>query len=75
VLAGRCLADTALVTWSLVVGTALGFAVGFRLHGSVAAGLAAFGLCVLFAFAFEWVFITIGLVAGTAQAAARGCRC
>jgi ABC-2 type transport system permease protein len=69
VLAGRGLADTALVTWSLAVGTALGFAVGFRMHGSVAAGLAAFGLCVLFAFAFEWVFITIGLVAGTAQAA------
>jgi ABC transporter DrrB family efflux protein len=69
VLAGRGLADTALVTWSLAVGTALGFAVGFRLHGSVAAGLAAFGLCVLFSFAFEWVFITIGLVAGTAQAA------
>jgi ABC transporter DrrB family efflux protein len=69
VLAGRGLADTALVTWSLVVGTALGFAVGFRLHGSVTAGLAALGLCVLFGFAFEWVFITIGLVAGTAQAA------
>jgi len=69
VLAGRGLADTALVTWSLVVGTGLGFAVGFRMHGSVAAGLAALGLCVLFSFAFEWVFITIGLVAGTAQAA------
>src|SRR4029450_851424 len=69
VLAGRGLADTALVTWSLAVGTALGFAVGFRLHGSVAARLAAFGLCVLFSFAFEWVSITIGLVAGTAQAA------
>jgi ABC-2 type transport system permease protein len=69
VLAGRCLADTALVTWSLVVGTALGFAVGYRMHGSVAAGLAAFGLCVLFTFAFEWLFITIGLVAGNAQAA------
>jgi len=69
VLAGRGLADTALVTWSLVVGTALGFAVGFRLHGPVAAGLAALGLCVLFSFAFEWVFITIGLAAGTAQAA------
>src|SRR5262249_32807690 len=68
-LAGRRLADTALVTWSLAVGTALGFAVGFRLHGPVAAGLAALGLCVLFSFAFEWVFITIGLVAGTAQAA------
>src|SRR5215467_6491914 len=69
VLTGRGLADTALVTWSLVVGTALGFAVGFRIHGSVADGLAALGLCVLFGFAFEWVFITIGLVAGTAQAA------
>src|SRR5262249_53287569 len=69
VLAGRGLADTALVTWSLIAGTALGFAVGFRLHGPVTAGLAALGLCVLFSFAFEWVFITIGLVAGTAQAA------
>jgi hypothetical protein len=69
VLAGRGLADTALVTWSLAVGVALGFAVGFRLHGSVAAGLAALGLCVLFSFAFEWVFITIGLFAGTAQSA------
>jgi ABC-2 type transport system permease protein len=69
VMAGRCLADTALVTWSLAVGTALGFAVGYRMHGSVAAGLAAFGLCVLFSFAFEWLFITIGLVAGNAQAA------
>src|SRR5215467_3788567 len=52
-----------------IVGAALGFAVGFHMHGSVAAGLAALGLCVLFSFAFEWVFITIGLVAGTAQAA------
>jgi ABC transporter DrrB family efflux protein len=69
VLAGRGLADTALVTWSLAVGVALGFAVGFRMHGSVTAGLAALGLCVLFSFAFEWVFITIGLFAGNAQAA------
>jgi ABC transporter DrrB family efflux protein len=69
VMAGRSLADTALVTWSLIVGIALGFAIGYRLHGSVAAGLAAFGLCVLFTFAFEWLFITIGLLAGNAQAA------
>src|SRR5262249_62125368 len=44
VLAGRGLADTALVTWSLGVGTALGFAVGVRMHGPVAAGLAGPGL-------------------------------
>lgn len=69
VMAGRGLADTALLSWGLAVATALGFAVGFRTHGSVAAGLAAFGLCVLYGFAFDWIFITIGLVGGTAQAA------
>jgi ABC transporter DrrB family efflux protein len=69
VLAGRALADTAMATWSLVVTTGIGFAVGFRLHGSVPSALAAFGLLVAFAFAFEWLFITLGLFAGTAQAA------
>jgi ABC-2 type transport system permease protein len=69
VLVGRCLADTALVAWGLAVATGIGFAVGFRMRGSVADGLAAFGLCVLFGFALEWIFITMGLVAGTAQAA------
>src|SRR5262245_8565098 len=69
VLIGRSLADAALMVWALVVAVALGFAVGFRLTGSVAGALAAFGLCVVFGFAFEWVFIVIGLVGGTAQAA------
>jgi ABC transporter DrrB family efflux protein len=69
VLAGRSVADTALLTWNLAVTVAIGFAVGFRLHGSVAEGVAAFGLCVVFGFAFSWVFITIGLYAGNAQAA------
>jgi ABC-2 type transport system permease protein len=66
---GRSLADTALLLWGLVIATIFGFAVGFRLHGSIAAALAAFGLCVVFGFAFEWIFILIGLVSGTAQAA------
>src|SRR5207247_7840683 len=38
-------------------------------HGSVLDGLAAFGLVVLFGFAFEWLFVTMGLLAGNAQAA------
>ena len=59
VLAGRALAVTA----------AVGFAVGFRLHGGPADALAAFGLLLVFGFAFEWMFITLGLVAGTPQAA------
>jgi len=69
VLAARALADTAIFTWSAAFTTAIAFAVGFRLHGTAAEGLAAFGLVVAFGFAFEWVFITLGLVAGTAQAA------
>lgn len=69
VLAGRAIADTGMLAWSLAVTVALGFAVGFRRHAPVAAGLAALALCLLFAFAFTWLFITIGLLAGNAQAA------
>lgn len=69
VLAGRAIADTGMLAWSLAVTVALGFAVGFRLDAPVAAGLAALALCLLFAFAFTWLFITIGLFAGTTQAA------
>lgn len=69
VLAARAMADTAILTWSLGVTAAIGFAVGFRLHGTALQGLAAFGLVVVFGYVFEWVFITLGLLAGTAQAA------
>ncbi|HEY7133689.1 MAG TPA: ABC transporter permease [Acidimicrobiia bacterium] len=69
VLAGRALADSQMLVWNLAITVAIGFAVGFRLHGSVAAGIAAFALCALFGFAFTWLFILLGLVAGNAQAA------
>ncbi len=69
VLVGRSLADTALLVWGLAIAAVFGFAVGFRLHGSIYGALAAFGLCVVFGFAFEWIFIVMGLVGGTAQAA------
>jgi ABC-2 type transport system permease protein len=69
VLAARAIADTAILTWSLGVTVAIAFAVGFGLHGTVLEGLAGFGLVIAFGFAFEWVFITLGLFAGNAQAA------
>jgi ABC-2 type transport system permease protein len=69
VLAARALADTAILAWGTAFTVGIAFAVGFRLHGSALEGLAAFGLVVLFGFAFEWLFITLGLVAGNAQAA------
>ena len=69
VLAARAIADTAILALASAVTVAIAFAVGFRLHGSVVDGLAAFGLVVLFGFAFEWLLVTMGLLAGTAQAA------
>ena len=69
VLAARAIADTAILALAAAVTVGIGFAVGFRLHGGALEGLAAFGLVILFGFAFEWVFITMGLFAGNAQAA------
>jgi ABC transporter DrrB family efflux protein len=69
VVTGRVSADTALVAWGVAVMTAVGFLVGFRLHGSLAAGWAAFGLTILYGFAFVWLFITLGLLARSPQAA------
>jgi ABC-2 type transport system permease protein len=68
-LAGRAVADSIWNTWGLVTAIAVGLAVGFRPDGSGLADLAALGLCVLFGFAFEWLFIILGLLAGTPQAA------
>jgi ABC-2 type transport system permease protein len=66
---GRVLADTLAATLNLAIATGIGFAVGFRLHGTVLEGLAAFGLCVLLALAFDCVFVTVGLLAKTGQEA------
>ena len=69
IITGRVGADSALVTWGVLVMTAVGFAVGFRIDGSTAAALAALGLTVLYGFAFVWMFIYMGLAAGSPQAA------
>jgi ABC-2 type transport system permease protein len=68
-VAGRAIADTVTVTQGLAVTAAIGFLVGFRIHGSLAEALAAFGLTVVFGFAFIWLFVCLGLLAGNAQAA------
>ena len=53
----------------MAITVAIGFLVGFRLHGNWSAALAAAALVILFGFVFEWVFVLIGMVAGSAQAA------
>jgi ABC transporter DrrB family efflux protein len=69
IISGRILADTAMLTWGLGLMTGVSFLVGFRVHNGVLPALAAFGLCVLFGMAFCWLFIALGLVAGSPQAA------
>jgi ABC-2 type transport system permease protein len=66
---GRAMADTGLLVWTLAVTAAVGFAAGFRPSTDLGHSLAAFGLCVLFGFAFEWLFVTMGLITGNPQAA------
>ena len=69
ILLGRSLADTVLIVWATVITVALGYATGFRFHGSALDALAAVALCVVFGAAFTWPFIYMGLVSGSSQAA------
>lgn len=69
VLAGRTLADSVRNVFVMVLITAVGFAVGFRIHGGVPAYVGALLLVLLFAFALSWVVATIGLGAPNGEAA------
>src|ERR1700691_2563095 len=69
IISGRVTADTSLLVWSLAVTTFFGVLVGFRTQNGAGAAVAAFGLCVLYGFAFCWLFIGLGLLAGSPQAA------
>src|SRR5262249_46146256 len=66
---GRVAGDTVVTAWGTAVTAAMGFLVGFTLHGSLGQALLAFGLCVVCGFAFAWMFVCMGLMAGNAQAA------
>jgi ABC-2 type transport system permease protein len=69
VMFGRSIADTALMLWGLFVAGALAFIVGFRLHTNALDVVLAIALLVVAAYSFAWIFITIGLVSKSAQAA------
>ncbi len=72
VLAGRTSADLVRNVFVATLMTAVGFAVGFRIHTNVLSYLAGIGLVLLFGYTFSWIFATVGLAVGdpeTAQAA------
>lgn len=69
VVGGRVVADTAMAGIGLVVTTTVGFAVGFRTSAPIGGLLLAVALCLVAAFAFTWMFVLLGILAGTPQAA------
>ncbi len=69
VLAGRTTADLVRNVFVMVLISAVGFLVGFRVHTNVLAFLAAIGLMLLFAYALSWGFSIIGLSAPNSETA------
>ena len=51
----------------LIVG--VGTAVGFRFHGSAGGAAVAFGIALLFGYAFSWVFAVVALIVRQAEGA------
>jgi ABC-2 type transport system permease protein/oleandomycin transport system permease protein len=73
VLTGRTSADLVRNVFVLALVSAVGFAVGFRVHTDALAFLAGLLLVLMFAYSLSWVFATLGLAVKdpeTAQAAA-----
>lgn len=62
VLAGRTTADLVRNVFVICLILGVGSAVGFRFHGSAGASAAAFGVALLFGYAFSWVFAVIALL-------------
>jgi len=61
VLAGRTLADATRNIFTLLLMTAVGFLIGFRVQGGLGHFALALLLTLFFSFAFSWVSATIGL--------------
>jgi hypothetical protein len=68
VLTGRILADGARTAAAVLITTAVGVLLGFRLAGGPVAALGAFALAVAFGTAFAWIAATIGLTVRNPEA-------
>mgnify|MGYP003623071112 FL=1 len=62
VLAGRTLSDTIRNAFVILLMTAVGLVIGFRIHNGLLNALYAFVLILAFSFAFTWVSAFIGLI-------------
>ncbi len=62
-LAGRILADQVKQAWSIVLVLGVGMILGFRLGNGAAGLLGAVALLLVFALAFSWVGVLVGVLA------------
>jgi ABC-2 type transport system permease protein/oleandomycin transport system permease protein len=69
VLAARTLSDTLRHTISIFIMAGVGYLIGYRFEGGLAAAVLALGLCVLIGLAFSWIAATIGLMVRDTQTA------
>ena len=69
VLVGRTVADLVRNALTIALLILVGFAMGFRLLGGVAAGIAALAVVLLFAYSTSWVFASVGMAVKDPQAA------
>ncbi len=69
VLAGRSIADLLTQVIGVIVTAGVGLAVGWRIHTGVLDALAAFGLALLFGYAFTWAGACLGMVLRSPEAA------
>jgi ABC-2 type transport system permease protein len=69
VLAGRTFADLLTQVIGGLVVAGVGLAIGWRVHTGPADVLAAFGLALLFGYAFTWAGACLGMVLRSAEAA------
>ncbi|GAB2902257.1 ABC transporter permease [Streptomyces mayteni] len=72
VLTGRTFADVVQTAVVLLVLAIVAFLVGWRVHDGVLKALAAFGLLLLFGYAFTWIGALIGLSVRSPEAATSG---
>ncbi len=69
VLVGRSIADLLTQIIGVLVTAGVGLAIGWRIHTGVWDVLAAFGLALLFGYAFTWAGACLGMVLRSAEAA------
>ena len=69
VLAGRTIADLIRNVFVVALMTAVGFLVGFRIHGGAGSFMLGLLVVLMFGYTMAWIFATLGLAVGDPEAA------